>query len=353
MFFPNILIFISTDHEYHAFVLKLTNVKSSPSKKKYFNALLHDGEAEKSVVSYNPLLFDVIEGARQSDRPVKVTNFIETINEFDNQPLLKLGDRSTVEISTKVLPFEKVRERVQQCNSFSTVDDLADVSVGEMVNLEVYVSISENDVEEINTRFGVKQKLEGHVYDDSCDTPYRITIWNNLIECFKQSGDGVYKIKDLRINSFQGKYLTTTKSTVIINSDKAMRKKSLLPNQIAADQTLSFPAETIDVFEKARYCKRCNRKATPSGKFLICDNCGSRSLLEKTTVRFDVRLTFKKDGSKLSIVIPQPVIDQYVDLLKIDLDDGEENLQVAMLTNEDIKLTYSPTKNVATSVSLN
>ena len=92
-------------------------------------------------------MFDVIEGEQQSDRPVKlkVTKFIETINinEFDNQPLLKLGDRSTVEISTKVLPFEKVRERVQQFNSFSTVDDLADESVGEMVNLEIYVSISE------------------------------------------------------------------------------------------------------------------------------------------------------------------------------------------------------------------
>ena len=94
-----------------------------------------------SVVSYNPLLFDIIEGEQQSDWPVKVTNFIETINEFNNQPLLKLGDRSTVEISTRMLPFEKVRERVQQCNSFSTVNDLADVSVGEMVNLEVYVNM--------------------------------------------------------------------------------------------------------------------------------------------------------------------------------------------------------------------
>ena len=71
-----------------------------------------------------------------------------------------------------------------------------------MVNLEVYVSISENDVEEKNTRFGVKQKLEEQVKDDSCDTPYRITIWNYLIACFKQGGDGVYKIKDLRINSY-------------------------------------------------------------------------------------------------------------------------------------------------------
>ena len=60
------------------------------------------------------------------------------------------------------------------------------------------------------------------------------------------------------------------------------------------------------------------------------------------------------DGSKLQIVIPQPVID---DLLKINLDtyldDGEENLQVAMLTDEDIILTFSPTKNIASSVSLN
>ena len=74
--------------------------------------------------------------------------------------------------------------------------------------------------------------------------------------------------------------------------------------------------------------------------------------MEKTADRFDVRLNFKMNGSKLQIVIPQPVIDQYVDLLKINLDDGEENLQVAMLTNEDI-LTFSPTKNVTSSVSLN
>ena len=126
------------------------------------------------------------------------------------------------------------------------------------------------------------------------------------------------KLKICESTRIKGKYLTTTKSTVTINSDKTLRKKSLLSNQISADQTLSFPAETINIFEKALYCKRCNRKATPSGKFLICDNCGSRSLLEKTAVRFDVRLNFKMDGSKLQIVIPQPVIDQYVNNVNKD-----------------------------------
>ena len=104
------LYFLLLDLEYHAFVLKVTNVKCSPSKKKYFNALLHDENEEKSIISYNPSLHDVIKGAQQSDRLIKLTNFIESFNEFDNQPHLKLDKQSSMEQSNKLLTFEKVRE---------------------------------------------------------------------------------------------------------------------------------------------------------------------------------------------------------------------------------------------------
>ena len=57
--------------------------------------------------------------------------FTETINEFDNKPLLKLGEQSEIEFSTQKLPFEKVKELVKQSNSFTKISEISNISVGE------------------------------------------------------------------------------------------------------------------------------------------------------------------------------------------------------------------------------
>ena len=167
-----------------------------------------------------------MENAFKSDKPIKLRNFTETINEFENKPLLKLGEQSEIEFSTQKLPFEKVKELVKQSNSFTKISEISNISVGELVNMEVFVDIENSPITQVNTKYGVKRKRDAFINDDSSDETLRFTIWNNIIESFPKSG--VFKVKDVRINSFNGKYITTTAGTVALPSTKAIQKKKSL-----------------------------------------------------------------------------------------------------------------------------
>lgn len=97
---------VPLDLGYHGYVIKLSNIKVSPSKVKYFRATMHDGTNEKSVLSYNHTLHAVMNSAQLTDKPV--LNFIEKIDEFNDKPLLTLANQSTVEYSKENIPFTKV-----------------------------------------------------------------------------------------------------------------------------------------------------------------------------------------------------------------------------------------------------
>ena len=123
-----------------------------------------------------------MENAFKSDKPIKLRNFTETINEFDNKPLLKLGEQSQIEFSTQKLPFEKVKELVKQSNSFTKISEISNISIGELVNMEVFVDIENSPITQVNTKYGVKRKRDAFINDDSSDETLRFTIWNNIIE---------------------------------------------------------------------------------------------------------------------------------------------------------------------------
>ena len=91
-----------------SFLQTLTNVKSSPNKIRYYNALVYDGVKENQLVSYNPDSYNIMQHVRTVDRPVKNTNFREKIDEFSKKPVLALGNQSKVEYSIKLIPFETV-----------------------------------------------------------------------------------------------------------------------------------------------------------------------------------------------------------------------------------------------------
>ena len=46
---------------YYSHIFKLTNVKSSRNKIRYYNALVHNGMKEKPLVSYNPDLYNIMQ----------------------------------------------------------------------------------------------------------------------------------------------------------------------------------------------------------------------------------------------------------------------------------------------------
>ena len=48
------------------------------------------------------------------DRPVRITNFHEKIDEFNDKPVLTLGQHSRVDYSTRPIPFEQVKGIVEK-----------------------------------------------------------------------------------------------------------------------------------------------------------------------------------------------------------------------------------------------
>ena len=72
---------------------------------------------------------------------------------------------------------------------------------------------------------------------------------------------------DVKINSFNGKYLTTTANTVITESTANFQPITHHQPKIL---TVLSPAKTIDVFEELYYCPKCNQKCLPCGPFLEC-----------------------------------------------------------------------------------
>ena len=101
-----------------SFLQTLTNVKSSPNKIRYYNALVYDGVKENQLVSYNPDSYNIMQHVRTVDRPVKNTNFREKIDEFSKKPVLALGNQSKVEYSIKLIPFETVTWILEKMNTY-------------------------------------------------------------------------------------------------------------------------------------------------------------------------------------------------------------------------------------------
>eukprot|EP00111_Clytia_hemisphaerica_P015996 TCONS_00047306-protein len=292
---------------YHGYVLKLTNVTTagSPSKSKYFRATLHDGEDLKSVVSYNPNLHPVMKKAKLTDQPVKISQFTEIVNSYDHTKDFKLGNHSTVELSSAPLSFDRVKNLIQESTSMTNMIDAIDQAVGDFVNVEVYVELADSTIEEVPTRYGVKRS-------------------------------GPYRFMDVKINSFNGKYSTTTANTVVSKSAAS----SLQPMEVSQPQikTVMSPAKTIDLFEQIYYCPKCNQKSLPSdGPFLKCQNCGGKSLLEDAPTRFNVRLSFEE---RLTLTVPHDLLQALS--LGVNIDVHDEMFQVALLSKKySIKFSYS------------
>ena len=84
---------------------------------------MHDGVKKKPLASYNSDLYNVMQHAHMIDRPVKITNFHEKIDEFNEKPLLTLGNQLKVEYSTKMIPFETVKGIVEKMNHITSLEE--------------------------------------------------------------------------------------------------------------------------------------------------------------------------------------------------------------------------------------
>lgn len=336
------LFFLGTG--YHGYVVKVSNVKCSPNKVKYFNALMHDGEKETPIVSYNTTLHSIYETAHTTDKVLKVINFKNHFDDFKEREVLTLGEPSRVEYSNKELPFEKVKNAAYKMNTITPLQEvISKVCVDEMVNVLVFANTEESKVQEITTKFGIRKKKDVYLSDESFHENVKLFFWNDHVDSIKE--DGAYKLQDVRVKSYNGKYLTTTGNTIIKRSDEVIAKKELCK---IVDEEVVFPAEAISQFEIAHFCNKCGRRGTSSTIFLLCDHCNSKSLMKKCKNMFLVKLSF---SDNIVLILPHDILCKFTELVGIDLIDGhEESIQEKMLSVDDIKAVYHPRTRTITEL---
>ena len=299
---------------------------------------MHDGESEIPVVSYNPNLHSICENAMVTSKVLKLINHKQNYDSFRKENVLTLGEPTSIEYSDRNVPYEKVKLLSQQFNQI-TLKDIASICVDELINICASVDGSENPVEEITTRFGLKKKKDVNVYDDSCEL--KLSLWGDHIS--QIASNGVYMMKDLRVKSYRGKFLTTTASTHIAKTDdKPLENRSMKDQD---DQDFEFPADAIPFFQKCYFCQKCGRTAILSTVFVVCSTCGSKSLVKKSKNRFSVKLGF----GDASLVFPHELVMEFCALLGMDTS-NETGVEELLLSNESVVGKYNPKNNMITKI---
>ena len=119
---------------------------------------MHDGVKEKPLVCYNPDLYNLLKQVHTVDRPVRITNYHGKIDEFNDKPVLTLGQQSRVQYSTRSIPFEHVKRIVEKMNHITPLHEVAtNISVGKMVNVIAYIDLNNAEPITVNIQYDVKK----------------------------------------------------------------------------------------------------------------------------------------------------------------------------------------------------
>ena len=132
------------------------------------------------------------------------------------------------------------------------------ISIGETVDVIVYIDLRQAEPVTINTQYGIK-KEQVIPHDNSYSRKIKLTLWNAHIDSIAKNG--VYKLQCAKGNSLNGKYLTTTEALADIEI-KEVQTSSTFEN-------VSFLPETLNLFQPSHFCKECKRKTQPIGVFVI------------------------------------------------------------------------------------
>ena len=265
--------------------------------------------------------------------------------------MLKLDEGTAVSYSKANIPFDSVQKNLCQVNKLTTIKSIHErSSIDEYLNVAAHAVLDSNGVQDVMTKFGMKKKREVLLYDDSGSI--KLALWNNHIDYLKE--DGNYRFKDLRIKSFNGKYLTTTALSMIVEAgdEVSFKEHSEFHHQGSSTSIVKFPSSTIEIFEENFYCKKCSFKGTPSGRLLLCSRCGSKSLFNEDDKKYFVRAAFIDNNDvPVSINIPNAIVNKY--LANFPDATTEEEKEIAFLTGTNTtNLTYSLSSLSATDITI-
>ena len=173
-----------------------------------------------------------------------------------------------------------------------------------------------------------------------------MSLWGEYIDIIND--DGVFIIRNIKVKSYMGKYLSSTSDTLFYKSEKGI--KSIAP--ASTIKVLKFPAETVYVYNVNYACKRCSRIAYPlRDKFVSGSNptCGTKSLLESAEKRVFAKLSFNQANTICIVALHHVNIVKFCDLLTLDVT-NTDGVEAAMLKDNTLSLAYNEENCVVTDV---
>lgn len=137
---------------------------------------------------YKTSFYEPLESAKLKDKPVRLINFMKIHDSFRNRQILKLGEKSFVELSTRMIE-NKNENKLKTANSMTPLNMVNGKEEGDIINVTCHVNAYE-ETGKVDTTFGRKMKLNVVINDDSIEYPIRLTLWGSHVNKISQAPTG-------------------------------------------------------------------------------------------------------------------------------------------------------------------
>ena len=262
----------------------------------YFSFSIQNKDKVSKAICFSPEKWKLVESKAESCTPCKLSKYRKS-NKDGDENVVWVNQNTRIDDAPDTIvnfPYTKIRADAAPSTS---VEDLKDVKVNQLVTLQGQVVFASNTVEEVGTKKEYK-KREGYFVDHTGSIAF--TVWNESIQLVQ---DGAYyEAQNLRLRQYNSeKYVSSTLTSVF---KKLANTQQAIPQSIiedarkkASSQAKEVVCDDIQSVDIIHYysCVACSKRvqSLPDSVMIKCDYCRVRFLLKKskrtTTARICIR----------------------------------------------------------------
>lgn len=285
------------------YIHEVSPTKVSAKGSTYFSFYIQDKERVSKAICFSPEKHKLVQSKAESCTPCKLTKYNKNSNKDTDDNVVWVNKNTRIDDAPDTLvdfPYEKIEVEVP---TLTSVQDLRDVKVNQLVTLQGKVIFGTNTPEKVGSKGYTK--LDGFFIDQSGTVP--LTIWNETIQLLEEGT--YYEAQNVRLRQYNSeKYITSTPTSVfkqLSGSQPAISEE--IVKAATTKATMSQPQEVlchdIQSVEIIQYysCVTCAKRvqSRPDSLMAKCDNCRMRFLLEKSKKIITARISTKTAQEQL------------------------------------------------------
>ena len=275
------------------YIHEVSPTKVSIKGSSYLSFYIQDKERVSKAICFSPEKRKLVESKAESCTPCKVTKYNKTKNETDGN-VLWINNSTRIDDAPDTLidfPYTKIKVEVP---SLTSINDLQNVQVNQLVTLHGKVLFGTNKSEKVGSKGLVK--IEGFLVDETGSIA--VTVWNDQIA---QLEDGnCYEAHSVRLRQYNGeKYITTTPTSTFqkLLGCQLSISEEIIKDAVSMLQSQEISCQSVQTVEITQYYSSiaCAKRvqSRPDSKLTKCDNCHVRFLLEKSKKNITARISIK------------------------------------------------------------